>query len=197
MIFKELNLCNNSKFVLLRFVSWEASHDVGHNGITIANKLKAVREFGRYAHVFISSEKELPEELKRYNINISPARIHDVIAFASLVYGESATMASEAAVLGTPAIFLDNTGRYYTKEQESKYDIVFNYSESAIDQERSIKKGIEILKNAFTNDDWRGERVKLLNDKIDVTPFCVWFIENYPGSVKIMKENPDYQLRFK
>ena len=37
----------------------------------------------------------------------------------------------------------------------------------------------------------------MLSDKIDVTAFMVWFVENYPDSVKIMKDNPDYQLRFK
>ena len=36
----------------------------------------------------------------------------------------------------------------------------------------------------------------MLKEKIDVTAFMVWFIENYPESAKIMKENPDYQLRF-
>lgn len=30
----------------------------------------------------------------------------------------------------------------------------------------------------------------MLSDKIDVTAFMVWFIENYPKSAKIMKENP-------
>ena len=37
----------------------------------------------------------------------------------------------------------------------------------------------------------------MLADKIDVTAFLVWFVENYPQSFQIMKENPDYQLRFK
>jgi len=27
--------------------------------------------------------------------------------------------------------------------------------------------------------------------------FLVWFIENYPESNKIMKENPDYQYNFR
>ena len=38
---------------------------------------------------------------------------------------------------------------------------------------------------------------EFLTSKIDVTAFTVWFVENYPESVKIMKENPDYQDRFK
>ena len=33
--------------------------------------------------------------------------------------------------------------------------------------------------------------------KIDVTQMLVWFVENYPESKRIMKENPDYQMRFK
>jgi hypothetical protein len=37
----------------------------------------------------------------------------------------------------------------------------------------------------------------MLSDKIDVTAFMVWFVENYPESAKIMKENPDYQWRFR
>lgn len=32
---------------------------------------------------------------------------------------------------------------------------------------------------------------------IDYVAFLTWFIENYPESQKIMKENPDYQWRFK
>jgi hypothetical protein len=37
----------------------------------------------------------------------------------------------------------------------------------------------------------------MIKDKIDVTAFMVWFIENYPESKRIMKENPDYQYKFK
>jgi len=37
----------------------------------------------------------------------------------------------------------------------------------------------------------------VLADNIDVTSFMVWFIENYPNSLKIMKDNPDYQWKFK
>jgi hypothetical protein len=37
----------------------------------------------------------------------------------------------------------------------------------------------------------------MLKEKIDVTAFLVWFIENYPESVRIMREDPDYQEKFK
>jgi len=41
------------------------------------------------------------------------------------------------------------------------------------------------------------KREKMLKDQIDVTSFMVWFIENYPDSARIMKENPEFQERFK
>ena len=105
-------------------------------------------------------------------------------------------MASEAAILGTPAIYLDNTGRFYTDELEKKYGMVYNFTESPIDQNRSINKGIEILKKDYKNERER-KRAKILNDKIDVTEFLAWFVQNYPESMQIMKNNPGYQLRFK
>ena len=44
---------------------------------------------------------------------------------------------------------------------------------------------------------WQEKRDLMLKDKIDVSQFFVWFIENYPESARIMRENPDYQYRFK
>ena len=45
--------------------------------------------------------------------------------------------------------------------------------------------------------EWKNRRENMLNDKIDVTAFFTWFIENYPQSAQIMRENPDYQYKFK
>ncbi len=63
-------------------------------------KLKQSRSFQEYAKVFISSEKELPKGIEKYQSNIAPERMHDALAFSSLVFGESSTMAEEAAMLG-------------------------------------------------------------------------------------------------
>lgn len=196
-IHKELGLTLGEKYVIIRFVSWNASHDYGHTGISMENKIKAVDEFSKYAKVFISSEKELPEELKKYQFKIAPEKMHDAIAFASLVIGESFTMLSEAAILGTPSVLIHDTTCYYLKDQERKYGLVFNYTESLIDQERAIQKGIVHIQQPDIKKQWQQKRDKMLADKIDVTAFLVWFIENWPESFKIMKENPDYQYKFR
>jgi hypothetical protein len=47
------------------------------------------------------------------------------------------------------------------------------------------------LKNVFIN-----RRIKMLNEKIDVSAFLIWFLENYPQSVERLSESPTYQNRF-
>lgn len=174
-VLNELGVGENDKYVLLRFVSWNATHDAGHKGMSYENKLKAVEEFSKYAKVFISSEKELPDELKKYKLPTAPERVHDVMAFASMIFGESATMVSEGVVLGVPGIYMDNTGRYYTTEQEKRYGMCWNYTESEEDQQWAIAKGVEILSNGM---DLSGYQ-RLMHDKIDVTAFIEQVVEEY------------------
>ncbi len=196
-IIRSIGLNNKKPIVIFRFVSWNATHDFGLNGINDENKIQFVENFSSIANVLISSEKKLPEKIEKYRITFSPDKIHHVIAYASLVFSESATMASEAAVLGIPSIYIDNTGRYYTQEQERKYDLVYNYTESLIDQQNAFQKGLELLAKKYLQKEWQAKRKRMLADKIDVTSFLVWFIEYYPKSLMIMKSNPDYQLQFR
>ena len=116
--------------------------------------------------------------------------------YATLLYGESATMASECAVLGTHAIFSDFAGRGYTDEEEEKYGLVFNFKLDKESQRESLEKAVELLENNNLKNIGRKKREKLLEDKIDVTAFMVWFVENYPASFKEMKKNLDIQRRF-
>lgn len=191
-----LGIETNTPYVIMRFVSWDAYHDKGLSGFTDKNKLKAVDAFSNYARVFISSEKPLPAELEKYKIKFPPEKMHDVLAHAILFFGESATMASESVVLGTPAIFL-NENWFGNTEEEKKFGLLFSFKQNHFEQERSIQKGIEILAIPQIKTEMIRNRDAFLKNKIDVTEFMVWFIENYPSSFKIMKENPDYQYRFK
>jgi predicted glycosyltransferase len=167
-IHKTLGIGKDEHYVLMRFVSWNAHHDIGHHGLTSANKIEAVRQFSAHAKIYISSEMELPRELQQYQLQIDPHQMHDVIAGASLLFGESATMASEAAMLGIPSIYIDNDGRSYTDELEEKYGIVFNFDESDIGQRKAIRKGVEILKSEMN---YKPQREKILNQNIDVTTY--------------------------
>ncbi|MCB0459703.1 MAG: DUF354 domain-containing protein [Flavobacteriaceae bacterium] len=192
-VHKILNLGVNEPYVIVRFVNWQANHDIGHSGISIEHKIKVVIEFEKYAKVFITSEKELPEQLEKYRIAIPPHLMHDVMSSAELLYGESATMASESAVLGVPAIFIDNDGRCYTDEEEYKYGIVFNYTEKPEDVEESILKGVELLKS---KQDFKENQKQILSSKISFTDYLIWILKEYPTSISILKNDITYQDKF-
>ena len=144
-----LGIGEDTPYMIMRFVSWDAYHDKGLTGFSDENKIKAVREFSKYARVFISAEKHLPKDLESYRIKIKPEHMHDVLAHASLFFGESATMASESAVLGTPAIFL-NQNWFGSTDEEADYGLLFKYKSYKVDQEMAIKKAAELLANPKT-----------------------------------------------
>ena len=74
---------------------------------------------------------------------------------------------------------------------------MYNYVLNEENIDKAINKGIELLADKDTPNKWKQKRDIMLAQKIDVTQMLVWFVENYPESKRIMKENPDYQMRFK
>jgi hypothetical protein len=187
-----LDILENEKFIILRFVSWDAAHDINQSGLDKDARIRLVHELSKNAKVFISSEEELPQDLSKYQITIPPERMHDALAYASLYIGEGATMVSECAMLGTPAIYVNSLSAGTLEEQE-KYGLIFSYRDS----KGVLEKALELLNTLNLNEEFQKRRQKLLSEKIDVTAFLVWFVENYPESAKIVKQDPDYQLRFR
>ena len=196
-VLSELGVQKGEQYVIIRFVAWNASHDIGHKGILMENKKKAVREFSKKCKVFISSEDTLPVEFSQFHLPTHPNRIHDVIAFSSLVFGESSTMAEEAAMLGVPSIFLNNKSTYYTQHLEHDYQLMYNLTESDDDQRNAIQMGTEILAQQKNSQVFHERKEKMLKDKIDVTAFLSWIVEKYPESIIEIRKNPDYQYHFK
>jgi uncharacterized protein len=179
------------KFAVIRFVSWDASHDKGQEGFSIQQKTEIVDFLSLKMKVIISSECDIPVSLEKHIINIPPQHIHHLLAYAYIVISEGATMASEAGVLGISSVYVNSQIRCYNEEQEN-YRTVFNFrnGNNVIDKIKEILESSEIRKNAK-----RGQK-QILTDKIDITAFLVWFIENYPISKRIMKVNPDYQYNY-
>ena len=196
-VLKELGINENETFFIMRFNVFKAHHDVGIHGLNIEQKLKLIELLKPYGKIFITTEREIEPELKKYQLPVSPEKIHSLLYYATMLIGDSQTMTSEAAVLGTPAIRCnDFVGRIsYLEEEEHKYALTYGFKPGHFD--KMIAKIKELLKTPNLKQEWKKRRQKMLADKIDVTSFMVWFVENYPESAKIMKENPDYHLKFK
>jgi len=164
-ILKRLGLKKGEKFFVLRFVSWDASHDVGEKGVT--DKKELITFLERYGRVFISSEKPLSSEFDKYRIS-EPQNMHSLLYYADLFIGEGASMASECAMLGTPAIYVNSLPLGYIDEL-NKEGLVY----TILDQKKILKKVEELLKDKNLKKKFEKKRNMLLKDKMNLTEYMI------------------------
>ena len=189
---------SEEKYCIVRLAQLTAFHDVGINGLNVdlvSNIISQAKEHGY--RIYISSESELDESLKEYQLTIQPTDMHHIMSFASLIISDSQSMSVEAAMLGIPSLrFSDFSGRIRVLEElEHKYGLTYGIKTN--NPQELCKKTAEFFTMPSLRETFQKRRQKMLDEKIDVTAFFVWFIENYPESKETMKRNPDYQYNFK
>ena len=196
-IVEKYGIDTQTPYFLVRFAQLTAHHDVGIHGINTKIAEHLVELLKPFGNIYITSERPLESQFEPYRIKINPLDMHHIMAFASLYVGDSQTMAAEAGVLGTPFVrFNDFVGRLsYLNELENKYRLGFGHKTNDVAGfYASIQKWLDFPERKVVCEDRRN---KMLSEKIDYSQFLTWFIENYPKSWDIMKENPDYQFRFR
>lgn len=172
-ILYELGLSSNDHYFLLRFVSWGASHDFGKRGLSDTEKIQLVKQLEPYGRVIITSEMALPAELEPYRMTIGPIFIHDLLYYASLYLGEGATMAAEAAILGTPSIYINPLSAGTIDELSNEYHLIFQH----LSFTETLATALQILKDSSIKDQYVRNHRRMLEEKIDVTEWLVDFIE--------------------
>jgi len=195
-IIRNYNFSND--YAIIRLAKLTAHHDFGIKGINNEYLDKLISIFEENSiKVFISAEGNISDEYKKYLLMINPNDMHHVLAAASFLICDSQSMSVEAAMLGVPSIrFSSFAGKISVLEElEHKYKLTFGINPDS--PEKLFSKLDELLKTHDLKNEFQLRRKKMLADKIDVTSFLVWFIENYPHSANIMKTNPDYQYNFK
>ena len=187
----------DDKYFILRFTAFKAHHDINQKGMTLNQKKRLIKLLEHYGKVFITSEGELDPEFEHYKIPIEPYEIHDFLYYSQMLISDSQTMSSEAAVLGIPSFRCNSfAGRLSVLEEEEKrYGLTFGFLPKQFNW--MLYRINEFLETPNLKDEWQKRRMRLLQDKIDVTSFWVWFVENYPESVKEVK-SPEFSFdRFK
>jgi predicted glycosyltransferase len=167
-------LSDGEPYSLVRFVSWQAVHDKREKGLTGTQKRDLVALLGEHGRVLVSSEAALPADLEQYAVRGPVADIHHLVAYAQLIVGESATMSSEAAVLGVPAVMIATSGRGYTDDEERRYGLVRHFPETHYD---AAVTTIEKLFADGPRELGQRAREQLLAEKIDVTQWMVDYFE--------------------
>lgn len=179
-------------FFIMRFNAFKAHHDKGIRGISLSQKLELIRKLKPLGPVLITTERDIEPELKDYQLNIPPDKIHSLLSYATLFIGDSQTMTSEAAVLGTPALRMNSfAGKIsYLEEEDKKYNLTFSFKPDQFSE--MMQKIDELLSLPDLKAEWSKRRSVMLKDKIDITGFLVNIIEGFPSTIKELKSNPDY-----
>ncbi len=184
------------RFFLVRCTGFNATHDLNKKGISDDLLYKIIDLLRPHGEVLISSERELPPEILKHELNINKGDINHYMYYADLFISDSTTMSSEAAVLGTPSIEFDE---YFheidqMKELEDKYQLIhcFNTSE----EESFLNKISSLVLDKDLSKKYEDRRDVFLKDVIDLSAFLTWFYENYPKSFTQFLNNPDIQKKF-
>lgn len=190
------NIIPEKKYFILRLVSLTAYHDVGKSGITKEKAKQIIALLKKHGQVYISAERELSKELEKYRLKIEPHQLKDILSQAKAYIGDSQTMSSEAAILGVPSFrFNDFVGKIGVMDEK---DDVYKLSKSYKTSEFSLL--LKDIESTLIGDDFslniKKNQKRMLSEKVDLTNFMIWLLENFPNSINTIKNNPKYQQKF-
>jgi predicted glycosyltransferase len=175
--FSSKKILKEENYALIRYISYDASHDYNVKNIASEEKkMTLVSELSKRIKVYVSTESDIEENsfYKKFKLDIHPSEIHSVIANATVFISEGATMASEAGVLGTPYYYINPLSVGYVNHQEK------NYAHAHSCRINDVLKKIDSLVEE------KDEKIvsEIEDSTINPTEFLIYFIKNYPKSLK-------------
>jgi hypothetical protein len=155
-------------YVIIRLVSLTASHDAGKQGIGDDRLSRLISLLEQRLKVFITSERPLPEEFAHYRLSLPVNEIAHALYFADLFVGDSQTMASEAAILGTPVVrYNDFVGRIsYMEVKQTKYALMLGFKTDQFETMMECIAGL--LDQPDLKASWQVKAQHLMDDCEDV-----------------------------
>jgi uncharacterized protein len=167
----------NDPYSIVRLTAMASPHDTGEQGVSSDVARAVVDRLQRAGRVFVSTEAEMPEEFRSFAYRIRPDRMHDAMAFASLVVGDSGSMVGEAAVLGTPAIFYGSFAhrREYLPDLEQRWGLARTFLP---EQRNEFLAAIDdVLADPTSREVWQERRQKMLASAVNVADWYVDLLE--------------------
>lgn len=166
-------------YSVVRLVGMDAHHDAGQSGLSSEAVESLLDGLADHGAVYVSSEHPLTDDLADYANPVPPAAMPHLLAFADTYVGDSTTMATEAAVLGTPSVRYDPLSRTFGNFNSlADYGLVY----SSDDEWDVVETAISLAGDPEAGRRWRRRRRRLLADKIDVTAFMVELVEEVGGA---------------
>jgi len=156
-------------YAIVRLIGWTASHDPRMRESPLVASLRegGLARLGRSAKVWIVSERDLPGDLAPARYPLPAGTVLDALAGSVGYLGEGATMATEAALLGKPAVFVSEKRFGSMDDIEQRFGLLRTLASA----EEAVARFDELLRSPATQEAWAARRERFLRDNIDVTAF--------------------------
>ena len=179
-----LGVSEGERIALLRLSAYGASHDRGRSGIGAPLARRLVDVLSRHAHVIISAEQGGEGELATSPILMErPDLLSSVLSVASLVVTDGASVAEEAAVLGTHAFWISDFvgSRGYLAMLEDRYSAVTSFRPG--DEDAACQSVLAALAKPDGLKHQAGvARRAILSDHVDLVEWYANFVEQWAAS---------------
>jgi predicted glycosyltransferase len=180
--------------LFFRLTRTDSIHHGSEKRINLSRVIKEINRFSLNHTTYLSSEIGLTDTLSNGVLFPDKVKIHQDLKKCRAFWGNSATMATEAVILGIPSIFIGYEKFAYLKELE---DNGLLYCFSPDKMEFSFKKLYEIMQRPILQYQSEPKLFNLLREKINISGLLIWFIENLPDSAQILRDDMDMQFRFR
>ena len=155
-----------SPYAIIRLSSLSAHHDLGQKGISIQALENIIALLETNFCVLISSEKELPDTLQKYQVSIPVSEMHSVLANAAILVSDSQSMTAEAAVLGIKNIRISSfKGKISYLDKLEQLGLSWSCKPDSEDILQTIKHVVELPYTELTSN-----RKKLLSNSENPLP---------------------------
>jgi predicted glycosyltransferase len=165
------------RYAIVRLSALDAHHDRNIRGIDQGDLLSLRRDLGESVRLLISSEKPLPESLSAHALHLPPEQMHHALAFAEFFMGDSQSMTVESALLGVPAIRVnDFVGRISVLRELEAAGLCFGFR--PVETGKAIELALQLALDPSTRARWSERRLRYLDQCDDPAPWLIREIDD-------------------
>lgn len=188
---EDLGVGTDERYAILRFNAFGSHHDIGHTGFTPDDRRRLVDRLSEYVTVFVSDEGNTMtyEDVDARPFDLHPARLHDALSEASLLVADTQTIATEAALLGTPTIrsnsFVgeNDMGNFRALAEAG---LIRNVREF----EAVLEEAVDLLEDEGTEAQWQRRRREYVESMVNLTDVIVEIAETEARLEEIVGVSP-------
>lgn len=160
------------RYAIVRLSALDAHHDRNIRGIETADILALQQELGEGLRLLVCSEKPLSGPLSALALRLPPELMHHALAFAEFFIGDSQSMTVESALLGVPAIRVnDFAGRITVLRELETAGLCFGFKPD--EGRKAVDLAVQLARDPTTHLVWSERRRRYLSECDDPLPWLL------------------------